>query len=59
VLARPAALIPDARDLTLTHLLGRISENEDRVLRIVIDPTRYPPRVITLFFDRRASREMP
>jgi hypothetical protein len=59
VLAEPAVVLPDARDLTLSHLLRRIPENGDRMLRVVIDSTQIPRRVITLFFDRKASRELP
>jgi len=50
---------PDARDEKLTHLLRRIPEHGNRMLRLVIDSTQNPTRVITLFFDRKASREMP
>jgi len=59
VLSGPAATQPDQRDPSLTNKLRRIPENEGRVLRVVIDPAANPPRVITLFFDRKSSREMP
>ncbi len=59
VLSDPDATQPDQRDKTLTNKLRRIPENEGRVLRVIFDPAAKPPRVITLFFDRKASREMP
>jgi hypothetical protein len=58
-LADPTATQTDQRDPALTNKLRRIPENGGRVLRVVIDPAAIPPRVITLFFDRKASREMP
>lgn len=58
-LSDPAATQPDQRDPALTNKLRRIPENGGRVLRVVIDPAAIPPRVITLFFDRKASRELP
>jgi len=59
VLDNPMATFPDARDKSLTHKVRRIPENGGRALKVVIDCTRFPPWVITLFFDRKASRELP
>jgi hypothetical protein len=59
VLRDPSATHPDVGDVKLTHVLRRISDYGNRMLRLVIDSTQNPPRVITLFFDRKASREMP
>ena len=59
VLCDPWVTHPDVRDEKLTHLLRRIPEHGNRMLRLVIDSTQNPTRVITLFFDRKASREMP
>ena len=58
VIAEPAVAYPDPRDGTLTHFLRKIPENGDHALRIVIDSAQLPPRVISLFFDRKATREM-
>ena len=58
VISDPAVTYPDLRDEELTHLLRKIPEMGGRALRVVIDSTRFPPRVITLFFDRKATREM-
>ncbi len=35
------------------HYLKRIPQNGMRVLRVIVNPTTTPPRVITMFFDRR------
>jgi hypothetical protein len=59
VLENPGTTLPDARDENLTHVLRRIPEHGNCMLRLVIDSARMPIRVITLFFDRKASREMP
>ncbi len=58
-LLNPAMILPDPRDKVLIHKFRRIPDYGGRVLRIVIDSTQIPPRVITLFFDSKASREMP
>ena len=55
----PCATTPDERDGNLTCVSRRIPENGNRMLRLVIDSAQNPPRVITLFFDRKASRGMP
>jgi hypothetical protein len=59
VLRDPCITKPDERDEKLTCVFRRIPENGNRMLRLVIDSAQNPPRVITLFFDRKASREMP
>lgn len=43
----------DSVDPTLQHHLARISEFEHRVLRVIINVEKSPPRVVTAFFDRR------
>lgn len=35
------------------HYLKKIIENEGRVLRVVVNEQIDPPRIVTLFFDRR------
>ncbi len=59
VLRDPGVTKPDERDGNLTCVFRRIPEAGNRMLRLVIDSAQNPPRVITLFFDRKASREMP
>ena len=40
-------------DADLQHRLGRIRESENRVLRVIVNPTATPPRIVTVYFDRR------
>ena len=53
ILQDPQATAPDRHDSRLRHALGRIAEREDRVLRVVYNPTQRPWVVITAYFDRR------
>ena len=53
VLASPQQIEPDATDLMLEHRMAEISECENRVLRVIINPHTNPIRVVTLFFDRK------
>jgi hypothetical protein len=41
------------------HYLSRITENEDRVLRVILNRDNNPARVITVFFDRRMRGQLP
>ena len=43
---------PDPDDVELEHRLGRIREHGARVLRVVVNKTVRPARVVTLYFDR-------
>jgi len=40
-------------DSQLVHHLARIPEQENRVLRVVLNPLASPVRVVTAFFDRK------
>jgi len=53
VLAKPDRTESDRSDPTLTHALGRIAERGDRVLRVVYNALVNPPRIVTIYFDRR------
>jgi len=35
------------------HALGRIAERDGRVLRVVYNAAVRPPRIVTVYFDRR------
>jgi len=37
------------------HYLKRIPEPEGRFLRVIVNHSVHPPRVITVFFDRRVQ----
>ena len=52
VLEYPQRIEPDPNDAELEHRLCRIHEHGDRVLRVVLNKTVRPPRVVTLYFDR-------
>ena len=39
-----------------THYLKAIDEREGRTLRVVVNTSVTPKRVVTVFFDRRARR---
>jgi hypothetical protein len=53
VLAFPQRIEAGATDPMLEHRLAVISECDNRVLRVIINPHTNPIRVITLFFDRK------
>jgi hypothetical protein len=53
VLEQPERTEPDHDDPALTHALGRIAERDNRVLRVVYNVSVSPPRIVTVYFDRR------
>lgn len=55
VLSTPDWTEPDAIDGELEHRLGRISDFQGRVLRVIVNPQVIPLRVVTVYFDRRSS----
>jgi uncharacterized DUF497 family protein len=56
VLARPEWTEPDPVDAALEHRLAAIPELGNRVLRVVVNTSASPPRVITAYFDRRRTK---
>lgn len=38
------------------HYIKSIIEYEGRFLRVIVNPTRIPERIVTVFFDRRLRR---
>lgn len=51
---------PDRHETRLdknSHYLGVIPEHGGRVLHVVVSRRTKPPKIITVFFDRRAGRE--
>ncbi len=56
VLEAPQSTEQDRVDPLLQHALGRIPVEGNRVLRVVFDPSTTPIRIITVFFDRKASK---
>ena len=55
VISTPDLTELDAIDGELEHRLGRISDFQDRVLRVIVNPQVTPLRVVTVYFDRRSS----
>ena len=53
VLSKPERTLADRLDPALTHALGRIAERDNRVLRVVYNASVDPPRIVTVYFDRR------
>ena len=53
VLAAPERTERDRSDPELMHALGRIAERDGRVLRVVYNAVVQPPRIVTVYFDRR------
>ena len=58
-LREPSVTRPDVRDANLTHVFRRFPQAGNRMLRVVFVSASEPPRVITVFLDRKASRELP
>jgi hypothetical protein len=52
-LEKPERTETDRDDPSLTHALARIVERDDRILRVVYNPSVNPLRVVTAYFDRR------
>jgi hypothetical protein len=52
VIANPALVEGSASDPTLESRLAEISEHGNRVLRVVINKTVVPERVVSVYFDR-------
>ena len=48
----PALRIPDPNDPEVERFFRRIPENGDRVLRVAVNTTVIPWRVVSVFFDR-------
>jgi Domain of unknown function (DUF4258) len=53
VLINPALTEPAESDLALENRFGRITEFGNRVLRVVVNTTVVPERVVSVYFDRR------
>ncbi len=51
-ISKPELRLPDPDDPALVRLYRRIEERQNRVLRVVVNPSVDPIRVISVFFDR-------
>ncbi|NJL48431.1 MAG: DUF4258 domain-containing protein [Leptolyngbyaceae cyanobacterium SM2_5_2] len=54
-LSAPQRLLSLADSYGNTHYLRQISDFGDRWLRVVVNPTVEPQKVVTVFFDRRVK----
>jgi hypothetical protein len=52
VIAKPSLVQTRATDSTLESRLAKIPEHGGRVLRVVINRTVVPERVVSVYFDR-------
>ncbi len=51
----PERVESDNVDEDLEHRLARIPGFGDRVLRVIVNIRQTPPRIVTVFFDRRKT----
>jgi hypothetical protein len=54
-IAAPEAVEPDPVDPDLEHRLARIPDWGNRVLRVIVNRSATPLRIVTAFFDRRRT----
>lgn len=52
-LTRPDWTEKDRSDSSVTHAFLRVTERDDRILRVVYNASVNPLRVVTAYFDRR------
>jgi len=52
VIQNPELSLKDENDTHLEHLLGKIHEYDNRVLRVVINKNIDPMRIVTVYYDR-------
>ena len=52
-LAAPELCLPDPDDATVERRYRRIPEHGGRVLRVAVNTTVEPERVVSVFFDRK------
>jgi Domain of unknown function (DUF4258) len=51
-LSQPECVIPDPEDATVERYFRRIPEFGGRVLRVAVNTTVEPKRIVSVFFDR-------
>ncbi len=52
-LESPVARTPDPLDEEVERFFYLVSERDDRVLRVIVNTSVSPWRVVSVFFDRR------
>ncbi len=58
VLHQPQKVEDDSSDTELEHRLGRIKQYGGRVMRVIINKTDDPIRVVTVYFDRSMRKRL-
>lgn len=54
-LEAPELIEADPVDSELEHRVTCVPEFQNRVLRVIVNTKKTPPRVVTAFFDRRRT----
>ena len=57
-LAAPELVLPDPDDATVERRFRRIPEFGGRVLRVAVNATVEPNRVVSVFFDRKMKGKL-
>ena len=57
ILDAPERTEKDQIDDNLEHRLGRIADFGNRMLRVIVNVAARPPRVVTVYFDRRRQMQ--
>ena len=57
-LSAPECVLPDAEDATVQRYFCCIPEFGGRVLRVAVNTTVEPNRVVSVFFDRTMKRKL-
>lgn len=57
-LFEPKLKYVDENQNELEHRLRPIEENENRVLRVIVNIMSFPIKIVTLFFDRRMKGKL-
>ena len=57
-LANPQRVETDVKDAALEHRLALIPEHGNRVLRVIVNTSLTPLRVVTLYFDRNMKGKL-
>ena len=55
VIGSPSLRLPDPKDPEVERFFGRIPEFGNRALRVAVNTSATPWRVVTVFFDRAAG----
>lgn len=56
-LSAPEWIEKDSMDEHLEHRLARIGEFGNRTLRVIVNIRTAPPRIVTVYFDRRRKTD--